>query len=186
MEYKNFQLQELFELWKTGFINLFFGDETHVCTSGYSPYGWQFPHEEVFVPCANKYRLNIFGMISPVCQYAGFECEESITGEKLAHFLEEFSKGITKPTVIVLDNASIHRRGFVAKEKKKWEEKGLYIFYLPPYSPHLNLAETVWRMLKGQWLQPYHYCDKTLLHESTRKILSEIGKLYKINFSCAA
>ncbi len=93
----------------------------------YVPYGWQFPNEDVFVPCANKNRLNIFGMISPGCEYAGFESEESITGEKLAHFPEEYSKEITKPTVIVLDNASIHRKGIVAKEKKKWEEKGLYI-----------------------------------------------------------
>ncbi|WP_350480487.1 transposase [Bacteroides acidifaciens] len=26
----------------------------------------------------------------------------------------------------------------------------MFLFFLPPYSPHLNIAETLWRMLKGQ------------------------------------
>jgi transposase len=33
------------------------------------------------------------------------------------------------------------RRGF-------WQERGLLLFYLPPYSPHLNIAEVLWRKLK--------------------------------------
>ncbi|KAA6341355.1 hypothetical protein EZS27_010843 [termite gut metagenome] len=30
-----------------GQIDLFYGDESHVCSEGYVPYGWQFPDEEV-------------------------------------------------------------------------------------------------------------------------------------------
>ncbi|MDQ3633153.1 MAG: transposase [Acidobacteriota bacterium] len=35
---------------------------------------------------------------------------------------------------------------------KYWQTRGLYIFYLPTYSSHLNIAETVWRKLKYEWL----------------------------------
>ena len=65
VELKLYQLQELANLWRAGAINLFFGDESHVCTSGYVPYGWQFDDEDVYVPANNKERLNIFGMVSP-------------------------------------------------------------------------------------------------------------------------
>ncbi len=65
-------------------------------------------------------------------------------------------------------------------------ERGLYIFYLPTPSPHLNIAETVWRFLKGMWLKPHHYSSKSKLHEATREILDGIGKEYTINFSHTA
>lgn len=169
-----------------GLIELWFGDESHVCTSGYVPYGWQFPEEDVYVPVQKEQRLNIFGMVSPSCEYRGFETTESINGERLADYLDDFSKEITRPTFIVLDNASIHRKGEVAKKVDEWKQRGLYIFFLPPYCPHLNIAETVWRMLKTQWLYPQHYRSRQILHETTREILSKIGTDYVIRFSHAA
>ena len=41
--YKAEKLQELEHLYAKGEINLFYDDESHVCTKGYVPYGWQFP-----------------------------------------------------------------------------------------------------------------------------------------------
>lgn len=186
LELKEFQLQELVKLWQTGLIDLRFGDESHVCTSGYVPYGWHFKDEEVFIPSGDKHRLNLFGMISPDCKYDGFDTEDSITGELLADFLDDFSKSITKPVVLVLDNASIHRKGEVYKRTDIWKERGLHLFFLPPYCPHLNIAETLWRILKTKWLQPYHYTNRNILHETTREILDGIGKNYVISFSHAA
>lgn len=185
-ELKCHQLQELVDLWRAGLIRLYFGDESHVCTSGYVPYGWQFDDEDVFVPSKNKDRLNIFGIVSPNCDYEGFDTTDSITGERLAQWLDDFSKRIDIHTFVVLDNASIHRKGEVAKKIPEWRERGLYIFYLPTYSPHLNIAETVWRFLKGMWLKPHHYCSRSTLHEATREILGGIGSVYFINFSHAA
>ena len=186
VELKVFQLQELVNLWKTGLIDLWFGDESHVCTTGYVPYGWQFPEEDVYVPVQKEQRLNIFGMVAPTCEYRGFDTTESINGARLADYLDGFSKEIARPTFIILDNASIHRKGEVAKKFDEWKERGLYIFFLPPYCPHLNIAETVWRMLKTHWLYPEHYRSKQILHETTREILSKIGTDYVIRFSHAA
>ena len=36
------KLQELEKLSVEGRIELYYGDETHVCSEGYVPYGWQF------------------------------------------------------------------------------------------------------------------------------------------------
>ena len=186
VELKCHQLQELVDLWSAGWIRLYFGDESHVCTSGYVPYGWQFDDEDVSVPSQNKDRLNIFGMVSPDCKYEGFDTTGSITGDRIAEWLDNFSKRIDRPTFVVLDNASIHRKGEVARKIPEWKERGLYIFYLPPYSPHLNITETVWRFLKAMWLKPHHYCSRSTLHEATREILDGIGNKYIINFSHAA
>ena len=66
VDLKVFQLQELVNLWKMGLIELWFGDESHVCTSGYVPYGWQFSEEDVYVPVQKEQRLNIFGYYCPL------------------------------------------------------------------------------------------------------------------------
>ena len=31
-----------------------------------------------------------------------------------------------------------------------WEKRGLFLFYIPPYSPHPNVVETLWRIMKGK------------------------------------
>ncbi|MCP4443190.1 MAG: hypothetical protein GY810_30155 [Aureispira sp.] len=31
-------------------IEIFYGDESSVCETGYVPYGWQFDDEQVFIP----------------------------------------------------------------------------------------------------------------------------------------
>ena len=45
--YKSEKLQELEIQANDGLIELYFGDESHICTEGYVPYGWQFRGEDV-------------------------------------------------------------------------------------------------------------------------------------------
>jgi hypothetical protein len=40
---KKADLRELESLSEQGLIDLFYGDESHVSSEGYVPYGWQFP-----------------------------------------------------------------------------------------------------------------------------------------------
>ena len=60
---------------------------------------------------------------------------------------------------------------------------GLYLFFLPPYSPHLNIAETVWRHLKGGWLRPTDYARPDDLAYATNRCLANFGKALTITFS---
>lgn len=55
---------------------------------------------------------------------------------------------IGKITVIVMDNYSLHKSRAIKAEISRWETKGLYFFYLPPYSPELNLIEPEWHQIK--------------------------------------
>ena len=67
--------------------------------------------------------------------------------------------------------------------RKIWEKRGLYLFFLPPYSPHLNIAETLWRMLKGQWIQPADYVSTDNLFYVVNRGLAGLGATHFINFS---
>ena len=152
----------------------------------YVPYGWQFKDEDVFVPARKAARLNLFGFISRNNEYHGFTAQENITQDKIVSYLDEFSKSITQKTVLVLDNASVHRGRKVKEKREEWAERGLFVFYLPPYSPQLNIAETLWRILKGKWIKPQAYQNAQILFDTTNRILEGIGKDYIVNFSHVA
>ena len=105
-----------------------------------------------------------------------------MTSDGLAEQLDVFADGLKRLTVVVLDNAPIHKK--MAREHgEKWEEKGLYIGFLPPYSPHLNIVETLWKQLKYLWLKARDYASKQTLHSAVNTILLSVGTTYHIDFS---
>lgn len=162
---------------------LYYADESHVCTNGYVPYGWQFKNEDIYIPSEKAARLNIFGMITKRNQYKGFTTQESINADKIVDYLDRFSFNVTKKTVIVLDNASVHRNRKVKELRKIWEKRGLFFFYLPPYSPELNPAEILWRILKGKWIRPIDYETTDSLFYCTNMALASVGTNLFVNYS---
>ncbi len=52
-----------------------------------------------------------------------------------------------------------------------------------PYSPHLNIAETLWRKLKYEWLKADDYADNETLCYQVRQALSAVGNSLNIRFS---
>ena len=176
-------MQELERQAEEGRIALYFADESHICTEGYVPYGWHLPGEDVFVPAQKIARLNIFGMITRDNRYEGFTTKESITADKVISFLDDFSFRIQKETFIVLDNASVHRNKKIKAVRDIWEQRGLFLFFLPPYSPHLNIAETLWRILKGKWIRPQDYVSTDSLFYATNRALADIGYNLFIQYS---
>lgn len=166
-----------------GHIDLFYGDESQVSEQGYVPYGWQFADEQVAVPVTKGRSLNCLGLLSRNNQLIYKATQETINADFVLNFLETFSLKITKPTVVVLDNAKIHVARKIKERLPYWQERGLYIFYLPPYSPHLNIIERLWRELKQRWLRPQDYQSTDLLFYHVFLALSSVGHLLNINFS---
>lgn len=97
--------------------------------------------------------------------------------------LDLLSFQITKQTVILLDNPTIHKAKIIQNQLKSWEKRGLYIFYLPPYSPNLNIAETLWHKMKKEQIDPIDYLNKDTLFYAVNQCLAQLGKVWKINFS---
>jgi transposase len=164
-------------------IDLFYGDESQVSSEGYVPYGWQFPNEKVAVYVEKAYKVNIFGLIGRSNQYSYITTEKNIDSGVVVQYLDDWSFKLVKETVVVLDNASIHQSKLMRERLPVWQKRGLFIFYLPTYSPHLNIAEVVWRKLKGEWLTPQDYLDKDSLLYAVNRCMANIGSNLKIKFS---
>jgi transposase len=147
------------------------------------PYGWQFKDEDVFMPSAKGKSLNCFGLLSRNHRLHFRTTTAKVTSAFVLDQLEQLALSISKLTVIVLDNAPIHRAKKIQARRKVWETRGLFLFYLPPYSPHLNLIETLWRKLKYEWLQPEDYASEQHLFYATTQALAAVGRSIHINFS---
>jgi len=164
-------------------IDLFYGDESHVCSEGYVPYGWQFPDEDIYIPVEKGYKINIWGIITRKNQIFSTITEQNIDADFVFDQLETISLKIQKITVIVLDNASIHKAKIIQNQLQFWRKRGLYIFYLPPYSPQLNIAETLWRKIKKEQIDHTDYINKNTLFYAVNRCLAQFGTGWNIKFS---
>lgn len=167
-------------------IDLYYADESRVCLEPCVPYGWQFPDEEVFMPSAKGRGLSCFGLLSRTNKLLFTTTTGSITSRFVFDYLERLSFTLNKPTVIVLDNASVHIAKVIRERRKVWETRGLTLFYLPPYSPQLNRIEILWKMLKYYWLKPEDYVDEQHLFYTVTLALAVVGDTLNINFSDVA
>ena len=176
-------LRELERLSRLKLIDLYYGDERRVSLDPCVPYGWQFAGEEVFMPAAKGAGLNCFALLTRANDLLFETTRQRITGRFIVEQLERLSFSLKKLTVVVLDNARVHTSQQVQERRPFWQQRGLFIFYLPPYSPHLNLAERLWRKLKYEWLQPADYATADGLFYRVRQALAAVGVSLKIRFS---
>jgi transposase len=165
-----------------GHIDLFYGDESGVSLQPCVPYGWQFKEEQVFMPSTSGKGVNCFALLSRQNQCWFRTTPETITAGTVGQWLDVFAQSLTRLRVIVLDNAPVHQAGEIQRCREGWQQRGLYVFYLPAYSPHLNITEVLWRKLKYEWLQAEDYADKETLCYQVRQALAAVGKSLKIAF----
>ena len=176
-------LGELETLAENQTIDLYYADESRVSLEPSIPYGWQFPDEEVFMPTGKGTGLNCFALLSRNNQCSVKTSEQTFSSQFILEEFEALSFNLRKLTVVVLDNARIHTSQIIKERIKIWQSRGLYLFYLPRYSPHLNIVETLWRKLKYEWLTPCDYQSKEQLFYQINLALKAVGNSLFIRFS---
>lgn len=162
-------------------MDLFYGDESGVSLLPCVPYAWQFADERVVMPSERGGSINCFALLSRDNRIHRFLTEQTITAAWISERLDALSLSLSRLTVVVLDNASVHKKA-VKERRAVWQERGLFVFFLPAYSPHLNIAEVLWRKLKYEWLRPEDYADKETLHLAVWQALAAVGQSLKIQF----
>jgi len=141
-----------------GHLDLKYLDEAGFClyspvSYSYSRIGQQKRLEQV--PTRGS-RISILGLWQPDQQFeyalaqGGFDGESYLkvmdwVAEKAALTLEQTGR----LTVVVQDNCSIHKREVVRQQWQRWQEQGLFLFFLPPYSAQMNRIEDQWHQLKA-------------------------------------
>jgi transposase len=118
-----------------GKIDLYDFDEAGFALDPSLPYAWQEPKRVSELPARKYGRINVLGLMNRHNDLHAYMFEESIhTGGVIACF-EAFCHTITKKTVVVIDNASIHTSDALAERLPYWKKHGVIIKYLSPYSP---------------------------------------------------
>jgi transposase len=60
---------------------------------------------------------------------------------------------------------------------------GLTLCYLPPYSPQLNIIETLWRFMKYVWIEYSAYLSWENMMKYIQKVFDGYGTYYQIDFN---
>jgi len=166
-----------------GKIDLYYFDEAGFALDPTIPYAWQEAGEVIELPAMRYGRVHVLGFMNRNNELHAYMFEQSIhTGVVIGCF-DAFCQTITQKTVIVMDNASIHRSEEFEDRIPYWKKQGLIIKYLPPYSPELNLIEILWRRIKYTWLPFSAYACLNALIEALEDILSQVGSKYQITFA---
>jgi len=74
--------------------------------------------------------------------------ERTLTSDDLLAYLRERLPAAEVPRVVVLDNAGIHTSKAVRSARPGLAKLGVFLYYLPPYSPELNRIEAVFKQVK--------------------------------------
>ena len=61
------------------------------------------------------------------------------------------------PTLLVLENASIHKARIIKAQLTNWADRKLTLLFSPPHAPEHNRIDFLWRLYKHYWLTPEYY-----------------------------
>jgi len=181
-ELKKEQIESLKRLEDSGYLDLYFGDESHFGLTPNVPYAWQTKENPILLPAAKGKFLNVIGLMTRKNKLYFEVLETTYNTDKVISYMDRFVAQTVKKTVVILDNSPIHKsKKFMAKIEE-WKEKDVLIFFLPPYSPELNLIEILWRRIKYQWIPFDAYICFRNLKERLSYVLSNFGEKYDIIF----
>ncbi len=178
------EIGELKKQQENGDTDIYYFDESGFDLQPTVPYAWQPKGETIEIPSFKSSRLNVLGFLNT--ENNDFNCHTfkcSIDTDVAVACFDWFSEQITKEAHVILDNASFHTSDGFLENIKKWEEKGLFLMFLPAYSPELNLIEILRRFIKYIWLPFSAYTSFSKLTEVVEKILAGVGSEYVIDFS---
>jgi transposase len=146
------------------------------------------------VPCAVKgetipiesgggrKRLNVLGFLSREQGLVAYTAEGTVNSDLVIACFDALSATLNQKTVIVLDNSSFHTSSSFEAKIPEWKSKSLEIFYLPKYSPQLNLIEILWRFMKYEWIEWWAYKGWPYLVKYVETVICGYGTEYEINF----
>jgi hypothetical protein len=90
------ELEELTQLNKSQYIDLYYGDASHFSLVPNIPYAWQAKDEPILLPAIRGKSMSVFGLMNTLGDLVFDVLESTITSEKLIVFFDKFVENITK------------------------------------------------------------------------------------------
>ncbi len=166
-----------------GELDVYYFDGTGFNLTPAVPYAWQEVGETIEVLSSSSKRINVLGFCNKAQDFHATTVQGSVSSATVIACFDQFCRTLSKKTIVIIDNAPVHTSGKFKEKLREWEKKGLFVKYLPTYSPELNLIEIVWRFIKYSWLPLTAYLSFKHLKIELLKVLENIGSEYQITFA---
>jgi transposase len=162
IEQEKYKLEKLEPLLKEALAGekaVFFVDAAHFVHRAYLGFIWCFIRTFICSPSGRK-RFNVLGAINAVThEIVTITNEAYINSESICQLLFKLANlGLNIPIAIVLDNAKYQKCQLVQDYAK---ELNIQLYYLPSYSPNLNLIERFWKFIRNECLYSKYYASFT-------------------------
>ena len=166
---------------QAGDIELAFVDEAGFAPQPPNRSAWTRRGDTHAVEAKRAKRLNVIGALLSSGRLLMTQLWHTVNGLWFFGFLMGQRERVSKPLVVILDNASIHTAKAMQPYWDLLEEKGLRFYFLPPYSPELNRIEILWKKMKYEWL-PFQVFTPQELEQAIDQISAGFGSEYKLTF----
>jgi transposase len=153
--FKTETLEPLIEQAQAQHLHLFFVDAAHFVMLPFLGYLYSLTVRYLKSTSGRK-PFNVLGALHAVSHELVTICNHAyINAEAVCALLEKLHQLYSDlPIVLVLDNARYQKCQLVVDTAQRLH---IQLIYLPPYSPHLNLIERLWKFVKKEVLYNKYY-----------------------------
>lgn len=166
----------MLKLWaQLGEIHLKYLDEAGSYCQSPTDYGYSHKGQQKRIVQRRRRgrRMNILGIFTPKQRFDYALMVGTLKSQTFVKLMDwqaqQAHKGwqaTEKLSVIVLDNASVHRSKVAKSAVERWQQQGLLLFFLPPYNPQMNRIEDEWLHLKRDELASRVFEDEVDLADA--------------------
>jgi transposase len=172
------EIDELLEKTKLGELTLSYMDEAGFVQTQPNRSAWTETGEVHLITAARGKRLNVMAALISTGELFTAKFWETTTAALFGGFLGLLLESVGRPLTVILDNASIHKAKEIQPLLALLKEKGLTLYFLPPYSPELNRIEKLWHKMKYEWMA-FKARNSAGLEADVDKILDGFGSHYR-------
>jgi putative transposase len=165
---------------EAGRLELHYLDECGFAPSLPTGYSWCLPgqRKRVRYEYPQGRRVNVLATYRPfgdAPRLAATAFERTLTSDDLLEYLRGLP-AVSVPRVVVLDNASLHVSKVVKAQRKELAQRGIFLYYLPAYSPELNRIEPVFKQIKHHEISRRSHKSKPELRASVEGGFESYGR----------
>jgi len=165
-------------------MDICYFDESGFSLTPNLPYAWSPINTTLSIPSKMSKNLNVLGFLNiNNSKLFASTTYDRVDTDVVVEVFNLFADQLEKDTIVVLDNAAIHRSKKFKAKIADWENKGLRLFYLPPYSPQLNPIEQLWKFMKYYWMELDAYKSVENMKNYVEKVIIGYGTNYEIKFT---
>jgi transposase len=134
-------------------------------------------------PQAHRQRVNVLGALRQDGKLVWYTQQRPTVRNDVIAFLDRMTQAPhSNPRIVVIDNAALHKGEAMDSKRQQWAAQGLYLYYLPSYSPELNRIEILWKQANYYWRRFCSLKGAELLNE-VNSIFNAFGIKFTINFA---